>query len=376
MGLGPDRCRRVDRLGDRRQAGVGVGFGCRELCEDLGDLGWGRAGRHTGAVETTHLGQAHPRLGERAGLVRADDVDPGQALDGGQFLDEALPLAEPDDAHREGDRGHEDQALGDHGDQCRDHAGDAVAPRLSEPEQLGPDRQQPDGDKQPRDDEEDAVDAVAQLGADEGELGGLLDQAGGIRLAADLGRAVGAGAGNDETAREHLVAGFLDNGVGLTGEQRLVDFKRGGLEHLAVDDELVAWAELDEIVGDDVGAGDLSADTVAAHGGACFADDREVVQGPLCAQLLDDADGAVGDDEQSERRVDELAGGEDDRQQDAQDRVDPREDVGPDDLAGGPTAAGGQVVGAAVAHPFGHFCAGQATMAHVPRDLVHGRDPR
>ena len=51
----------------------------------------------------------------RAGLVEADDVDPGQGLDRGQLLDEHLAAAEADDADGEGDAGQQHQALGDHG---------------------------------------------------------------------------------------------------------------------------------------------------------------------------------------------------------------------------------------------------------------------
>ena len=376
VGLGPDDRRRGDGLGDGGQARVRVGLRGCELGEDLGDLGWGRAGRHTGAVETAHLGQAHPRLGEGPGLVRADDVDACQALDGRQLLDEALALPEPDDPDREGNRRHEHEAFGDHRDQRGDHARQALAPRLPEAEQLGPDRQQADRDEQPRDDEEDPVDPVAQLGPDEGELGGLLDDPRGIRLAADLRRAVGAGTGDDETAREHLIAGPLDDRVGLASEQRLVDLQAGRFEHVAIDDELVAGAELDDVVGDDVGASDRAAHPVAPDGRAGLADDREVVQGALGAQLLDDPDRAVGDDEQPEGGVDEFAGREDDDQQDAEDGVDPGEDVGPDDLASRASAAGGHVIRAPVAHPIRHFCAGQAGMTNVRRDLVHGWDPR
>ena len=45
------------------------------------------------AAERAHLGQPHAVLGERAGLVRAHDVDAGQALDRRQLLHQALPLA-------------------------------------------------------------------------------------------------------------------------------------------------------------------------------------------------------------------------------------------------------------------------------------------
>ena len=64
-----------------------------------------------------------------------------------------------------------------------------------------------------------------------------------------------------------------------------------------------------------------------------LADDGELVQGALGADLLDDADAAVGDDHQAEQPVDHRSGGEEDRQQHAEDRVEAREQVRPDDVA-------------------------------------------
>ncbi|MEI2826120.1 MAG: hypothetical protein V9F04_06700 [Dermatophilaceae bacterium] len=81
--------------------------------------------------------------------------------------------------------------------------------------------------------------------------------------------------------------------------------KRGGLDDLAVDDELVTLDEFDDVVGDDLGPGQLAGDSVPSDPGLGLADDREIVERALGAQLLDDADPAVGDDEQAECAVDE-----------------------------------------------------------------------
>ena len=45
-----------------------------------------------------------------------------------------------------------------------------------------------------------------------------------------------------------LIAGVLRDRVGLAGEQGLVDLEVGLLEHLAVDDDLVAGSEFDDVV--------------------------------------------------------------------------------------------------------------------------------
>ena len=62
-----------------------------------------------------------PPFGERPGLVETDGVDPGQAFDGGQFLHQDVAAPQADHADGEGDRGQQDQSLGDH----RHQAGDA-----------------------------------------------------------------------------------------------------------------------------------------------------------------------------------------------------------------------------------------------------------
>ena len=47
-------------------------------------------------------------------------------------------------------------------------------------------------------------------------------------------------------------ADLLVDGIGLAGEQRLVDLEPLGLDDSAVDDDLVARTELDDVVEDDL----------------------------------------------------------------------------------------------------------------------------
>ncbi len=122
-----------------------------------------RAAVSSAVLGGTHLGQAHPVLGERAGLVGAHDVDPGETLDGGQLLDEALALAEADDPDGEGDRRHQHETFGHHRHECGDHPAQRASERLVAGEQLVVDDQQPGGDHQVGDEPEDLVDAGAQL---------------------------------------------------------------------------------------------------------------------------------------------------------------------------------------------------------------------
>ena len=68
-------------------------------------------------------------LGERPGLVEADDVDAGEPLDGGQLLHEHLPPGELHGSDGEGDARHEHESERDHRDDRRDRAHRGISPR-------------------------------------------------------------------------------------------------------------------------------------------------------------------------------------------------------------------------------------------------------
>ena len=130
-----------------------------------------------------------------------------------------------------------------------------------------------------------------------------------------------------------MIARLLVDGVGLAGEQRLVDLERGGRAHDAVGGDLVTGAELDEIVEDDVVHGDLAHVAVAHDAHAWLAEHCKLVEGSLGPQLLDDADERVADQHDAEQRVLRMPHGQDHHEQHAQDGVEAREDVRPEDLA-------------------------------------------
>ena len=65
-------------------------------------------------------GDGQRSLGDRAGLVGAQHVDPSEHLDRRQFLHEATLFGEAHDADGEGDAGEEHESLGHHADEARD----------------------------------------------------------------------------------------------------------------------------------------------------------------------------------------------------------------------------------------------------------------
>ena len=85
----------------------------------------GRRARHR-RPSTVDL---HAVLGERAGLVRADDVGRPEGLDRAQALDERAAAREATHADRQRERDRRQQALGDVGDEQPDREDDGVGER-------------------------------------------------------------------------------------------------------------------------------------------------------------------------------------------------------------------------------------------------------
>ena len=339
-------------LGDGLHAGVRPGVVGGQLCQHIADVTF---------VQPLQIRDAHTVLGQRAGLVGAHDVDAGQAFDRGQLVDQALPSAEPNDADGERYRRHQHQALGHHRNQRTDHPQHRFPPARAGGEQLRVDDQQARRDQQVGDELQDLVDAAAQFGFHQRELAGFLGQLGGVGFPADLGGAVGTAARDDEAARHHLVAGILGDRVGLTGEQRLVDFQVGLLDDVAVDDDLVAGPEFDDVVEHHLAGQPRLGPGLPAHQRFRLPHDGELVEGLLGTELLDDADRAVGDDQQPEGAVDHRPGRQHDDQQHAEDGVDPGEDVGPHDVGDAARRPGGDVVGLALGYPLRDFGIGQSS---------------
>ena len=194
----------------------------------------------------------HAVLGQRARLVGTHHVDTGQTLDRGQFVDQTLPAAQSNDADGERDGCHQHEALGHHRHQGADHPQHRLAPSRIGGEQLRVDDQDACRDQQVGDELQDLVDTAAQFGVHQRELAGFVGELGGVGFPADLGGAVGAGAGDDEAARHHRIARIFGHRVGLTCEQGLVDFEVGLLHDHAVDDDLVAGSQFDDVVEHDL----------------------------------------------------------------------------------------------------------------------------
>jgi hypothetical protein len=270
-----------------------------------------------------------------AGLVQAHHVHPGQALHGGELLHQDPAPGQRDRGRAEGDAGQQDQSLRHHADQRGDGRGRALA-RVLAGMQLAEDQQHRHRRNRPGDVAQDLVDARDQLRAYYREPPRLRRQLPGVRLGAHPGRLVAARPGHHEAARQQLIARLLVYRLGLPGQQRLISLQARAVPHHPVRHQLIAGAQVDQIIGDQLLDGDLARRAVAEHPDPRRAEHGEPVQRPLGPQLLPDPDQRVGDQHDAEQGVLRLADHHDHGQQHAQKQVEPGQDVRAQDLAGRP----------------------------------------
>ncbi len=349
---------------DGRQCGVGGGLGGADGAEGRGYLG-GHVPKRLQALDR----QRAP--GQGAGLVETHDVHSRQPFHGRQLLNQNVALSQAHHADGERHGREEHQALRDHPDGPRHRHPQRLSHRFGGPE-LAPHQQDHGGDEGPAHGGEDPVDAGPQLGADEREAACLIGQAGSVRLLPDPDGAVPAQPGDREAARQALVARLLGDGVGLAGEQRLVDLEVPRLNDLSIDDDLIAGPDLQQVVEHHLADGDLLHPAVTHHPRPRRAEQGEALQGGLGAQLLDDADGGVDDQHDPEQGILDGRHEHDDDQQRPQEDVEPGDDVGADDLlrrAAGPL---GHVVDGAARHPLRHLGGGEACRRQVSCGRLHG----
>ena len=137
---------------DRLERGVGRRVRRAERAEHLGGIGIG------GAADRLDRRQADLTRGDRAGLVEAQGVDPGEQLDRGQLLRQRLAAGEGDHPGDEAEAREQHEAVGHHGDRCgnggleRILPDDRVVTELAEQQQH---RRRRDDEREPAQDDVD-----------------------------------------------------------------------------------------------------------------------------------------------------------------------------------------------------------------------------
>ena len=319
-------------------------------------------------VQRVGTGDLHVARGDGARLVQAEHVHAGERLDAVELLREHLLAGEADSGDREDRGGEEHQALGDHA-QKSPHRGEDGRARHAAGEHLrGEPRQEParvprtalelgrarpeqpdaDGDHEHAREPHDAVQRVHDLGVDLLDVLGLGVDLGHVVLGAHVLNAGEDQAGVEEAARHEMVARLLADEVALASEEALVH-ARLARDHHGVGGDLVAAAELHEVVLHDLLEVELDLDAVADDHGLLGSEERELIHHALGTKRLYDADSRVqhhdaqkadvlprarGKHQEGEDEVDEVKDGEEVLSEELPDRfgLDARVDV---DLARG-----------------------------------------
>ena len=320
MGLG-DRLERA--APGRRARGVAAERGRQLVLVDA-------VGRHQ-----PHHAQAV--LGEGAGLVQADHVGRRQRLHGVQLLAERAAPRHPPGGDRVGQRGQQDQALGDD----RDHRGHRRGHGLAERGVLldqRPPEQQPQGHHRRAQQQDEPVERPLEGRARVAELARLAHQALGVGVGAHGLRAVGARALDAVRPGAQGLAGGARDGLRLAGEDRLVEPQSLAAQNAPVGHHLVARAQQHQVSGHHLRHLHLARLAVAHHRRPGRDEGREPVETPLRAGLLHDPDARVQDQDGQEDRVAPVGEDQRDDAEEHQDHVEDGQQVGPQDA--GPRAAG------------------------------------
>jgi hypothetical protein len=320
---GGQQQRALARIAAARPAVVAAGVPCQRRvvavhgrAQELEDRPVRRrrvgAHRHGGAVLPQRR-RRHPPLGQRAGLVGADDVGGPERLDRRELLDQRTPLGHPPDPDGKRERDGRQQTLGNVGHQQpdREHAGvrqaqagDEVADR----EERDAERDGHGGDQLGR-----RVDLALQRRrlVDDGlRQRGDPPQLGVHAGAVDDGLGVAAGAeraGEDEVLclqRRRRGCGALGatrDRLRLAGQRRHVDL-HSSRDQARVGRQPVALGEQQQVARDQHGRVDLDQDARAPHAGARREQVAQCLGGVFGLTLLGERERRVEHDDDDDRR--------------------------------------------------------------------------
>ena len=168
------------------------------------------------------LGDAQTRLGERAGLVEADDRGRCERLDRVELLRKRTVPGELEGAREVDDAREQDQPFGDEVDHRGDDGGEGVVERrVAQPERQGEGGAERDAEHDQHHDQ--PVEAALERRRRVPERARLAGEPLGVALVADGGCDVGAGALDCERAGEEGVSHPACHRRRLAGQDRLVD---------------------------------------------------------------------------------------------------------------------------------------------------------
>lgn len=243
--------------------------------------------------DTEGLGKGELVLGQRAGLVGAQNFDTSEGLDSRQLLDNGLLLGEVGgtDSHGGCDDGwktdgHTDNGNGEGELEDGDDGVGSVKGR-------NPDDEKGDNDE----DQEDGTNAVEHFGEMASAAGGRGDERGGT---ADEGAVTGCGDDHEGLAtldgggRVAGVAIVLVDSKRLAGDGGLIDLEVGVFgDDAAVGGDNGTFFDLENVTGDDFGGFDFLELAVTEDGGLESERLLQFLDNGAGLVLLDEADGGV-----------------------------------------------------------------------------------
>ncbi len=250
-------------------------------------------------------------VGDRAGLVEVEAVDARERLHRVEVLHKRVLAREPDRREREVERGEQHEAFRHHAHHAGDRRDDRLPPcaarngrgPAADGLHLCEDEQDAQRHHEERHELEDRVDALVEVGDVLLVHLRLRGECGGVAVRADRGHVHERHAGHCGRAGVDGVALLLAHGARFAGDHRLVEFEPPRLHDRGVRGHLLSRPQPHEVAEHNVVVRNLHVVAVAAHEVIRGDEDRQFVERVLCAQLGDDADARVDDDDEPEDGV-------------------------------------------------------------------------
>ena len=163
----------------------------------------------------------------------------------------------------------------------------------------------------------------------------------GVGVGAHLGQLNPGPARDHEGAGLQGIAGPLDDGIGLACDEGLIHLNFPGA-HQGVGTDLVSGGQLHDVVPDQQAGSDLHPAALSYDLGRMFCHQRQLIHGPLGADLLDGANGSVGNGNHQEHHVFVGSGNHQQDSQNEKNQVKKGEGIFANDL---PLGFGGGLAG-------------------------------
>jgi hypothetical protein len=288
-----------------REDTLGTGVVLERLEESLVDgihtlllAGSGQAGSQHEVLgvntgDSVGLGERELVLGEGSSLVRAENLDTGKRLNGGQLLDDSLLLGEVGSTDSHGGGNDSGETDGDTNDGNGKGVLEDVNDRVGAVERADPDDQEGEDDE----DEQNGTDTVQNLSEVTLTTSGSVDESGG---ATDEGVVTGGGDDNEglttlDTGRSiALVTLVLVDSKRLTSDGGLIDLEEGILgDDATIGRDDSAFLDLENITGNDLGSLNLLEGTVTENNSLESESLLQLVDDGTSLVFLDETNGGV-----------------------------------------------------------------------------------